>query len=105
MIGQTISHYHILRKLGAGAMSVVYVAEDIVLKREVAFKVLTAERDKHHFHQRMLREARAISSMNHRNIATIHEYGETSEGLPYIVMELVDGKTLSELISSGALTL
>jgi serine/threonine protein kinase len=105
MIGQTISHYRILKKLGDGAMSVVYVAEDLILKRQVAFKVLTAEHDKRHFHQRMLREARAVSSLNHRNIATIHEYGETSGGLPYIVMELVDGQTLSELISSGTLTL
>src|ERR1051325_6494680 len=105
MIGQTISHYRILRKLGAGAMSIVYVAEDVVLKRQVALKVLIAERNNQHFHQRMLREARAISSLNHRNIATIHEYGETSDGIPYIVMELVDGQTLSELISGGSLTL
>lgn len=105
MIGQTVSHYRILSKLGEGAMSVVYMAEDTLLGRRVAFKVLSAKPHARNFRARMLREARAISSVNHRHIATIHEYGETLEGQPYIVMELVDGPTLGNLIRDGALTL
>jgi tetratricopeptide (TPR) repeat protein/tRNA A-37 threonylcarbamoyl transferase component Bud32 len=105
MIGQTVSHYRILSKLGEGAMSIVYMAEDTLLGRRVAFKVLSPKPHVRNFRARMLREARAISSVNHRHIATIYEYGETPEGQPYIVMELVDGPTLGELIRDGALTL
>lgn len=105
MIGQTVSHYRILSQLGEGAMSVVYVAEDVRLGRQVAIKVLTERLNLPQFRDRMLQEARTISSLNHVNIATIHEYGETSEGQPYIVMELVKGATLEELQRSGTLTL
>jgi len=105
MIGRTISHYRILSELGRGAMSVVYVAEDIRLGRQVAFKVLTDKLDYPQFRARMLREARIISSVNHPRIATIHKYGETPEGQPYIVMELVKGKTVRELLSGDVLTL
>jgi serine/threonine protein kinase len=104
MIGQTISHYRILNKLGEGAMSVVYVAEDMHLERQVAFKVLSDRLDLPQFRARMLREAKAISSLNHSHIATIYEYGETPKGQPYIVMELVRGQTLVELLQSGTLT-
>jgi serine/threonine protein kinase/TolA-binding protein len=105
MIGQTVSHYRILSKIGEGAMSVVYVAEDSRLGRQVAVKVLTERLNLPQFRDRMLQEARAISSLNHANIATIHEYGETSEGQPYIVMELVKGPTLEELLRGGGLML
>lgn len=105
MIGQTVSHYRILNNLGEGAMSRVYVAEDTLLGRRVALKVLTAEFDKQHFRARMLREAQAVSSLSHPHIATIHEYGETPGGQPFIVMELVKGQTLTELIRTGTLTL
>jgi tetratricopeptide (TPR) repeat protein/tRNA A-37 threonylcarbamoyl transferase component Bud32 len=105
MIGQTVSHYRILGKLGEGAMSAVYMAEDMLLGRRVAFKVLSAKPHARNFRARMLREARAISSVKHKHIATIYEYGETPEGQPYIVMELVDGPTLGELIRDGALTI
>jgi eukaryotic-like serine/threonine-protein kinase len=105
MIGQTISRYRILSKLGEGAMSVVYVAEDISLKRHVAFKVLTDRLSAPQFRARMLREARAISSLSHPCIATVYEYGETPEGRPFIVMELVRGQTLSDLLSRETLTL
>jgi serine/threonine-protein kinase len=105
MIGQAVSHYRILSKLGEGAMSVVYAAEDTLLGRRVAFKVLSEKTEGQRFRARMLREARVISSVNHHHIATIHEYGETKEGHPYIVMELVNGPTLRNLIRDGSLSL
>ena len=106
MIGKTISHYRIVSKLGEGGMGVVYVAEDTVLHRRVAIKTLNAEGPgKQHFRSRFLREARAVSSLSHPHIATIHDYGETEDGQPYIVMELVKGETLSELIAGEALTI
>src|SRR5712691_3894824 len=107
MIGRTISHYRIVEKLGEGGMGVVYVAEDTLLGRRVAIKMLTAARSTpgDQFRSRFLREARAISALSHPHIATIHDYGETDDGQPYIVMELVKGETLSDLMHRGALTL
>lgn len=107
MIGRTISHYRIVEKLGEGGMGVVYVAEDTLLGRRVAIKTLTAARSTpgDQFRSRFLREARAISALSHPHIATIHDYGETDDGQPYIVMELVKGETLSDLMLRGALTL
>jgi serine/threonine protein kinase/Flp pilus assembly protein TadD len=105
MIGQTISHYRIVEKLGAGGMGVVYVAEDTLLQRLVAVKTLLAPRDSPGFRGRFLREARSISKLSHPHIATVYDYGETDDGRPFLVMELVRGETLSELIARGALTL
>jgi serine/threonine protein kinase/Tfp pilus assembly protein PilF len=107
MIGRTISHYRVVEKLGEGGMGVVYVAEDTVLGRRVAIKTLNAggRPDDPHFRVRFLREARAISALSHPHIATIHDYGETDEGQPYIVMELVRGDTLGDLIHKEALTI
>ena len=107
MIGKTISHYRIVEKLGEGGMGVVYIAEDTVLRRRVAIKTLNASRDseQQHFRNRFLREARAVSALSHPHIATIHDYGETNEGQPYIVMELVNGKTLAHLMLSEKLTI
>src|ERR1700730_9695004 len=106
MIGQTISHYRILSQLGEGGMGVVYVAEDTLLGRQVAIKTLSdGGLGRQHFRTRFLREARAVSALSHANIATIHEYGETDDGQPYIVMELVKGQTLADLISENKLTL
>lgn len=105
MIGQTVSHYRILSKLGEGGMGVVYVAEDTLLRRRVAFKSLhvSAEPGQRHFRARFLREARAVSALSHPHIAAVHDYGETEEGSPYIVMELVEGQNLSDLLrQSGA---
>jgi len=107
MIGKTISHYRIVEKLGEGGMGVVYIAEDTVLGRRVAIKTLTIKpgQNEHHFRTRFLREARAVSALSHPNIATIHDYGETKRGQPYIVMELVKGQTLGDVMSSGSMTI
>ncbi|MEK6333715.1 MAG: tetratricopeptide repeat protein [Acidobacteriota bacterium] len=106
MIGQTISHYRIVEKLGEGGMGTVYVAEDTLLGRRVAIKTLNAGHSEKgaHFRSRFLREARSVSALSHPHIATIHDYGE-SDGQPYIVMELVKGETLGELMLNGRLTI
>ncbi|HEX8921652.1 MAG TPA: tetratricopeptide repeat protein [Pyrinomonadaceae bacterium] len=106
MIGQIVSHYRILDKLGEGGMGVVYVAEDMHLGRQVAIKFLSSSNsDTHHFKARFLREARAVSQLSHPHIAMIYDYGETAEGFPFIVMERVKGKPLSELLYANDLTL
>jgi serine/threonine protein kinase len=106
MIGQTISHYRVVSKLGQGGMGVVYVAEDTLLGRQVAIKtIVDASSDRPRYRSRFLREARAVSTLSHPNIATIYDFGETSDGLPYIVMELIRGETLSDLILHSKLSL
>jgi serine/threonine protein kinase/Tfp pilus assembly protein PilF len=99
MIGQTVSHYRILEKLGEGGMGSVYLAEDLHLARRVAIKFLTST--DHHYRARFIREARAVSALNHPNIAMVHDYGETGGGQPFIVMEYVKGKSLSDLLDEG----
>ena len=107
MIGQTFSHYRIIERLGEGGMGVVYLAEDTVLGRRVAIKTLTdaSGPGNQHFRTRFLREARAVSALSHPHIATIHDYGETPEGHPYIVMEFVKGENLAELMLKETLTI
>lgn len=85
-------------------MGIVYLAEDTHLGRRVAVKFLSATHN-HNYRARFLREARAVSNLSHPNIAILHDYGETDEGQPFIVMEYVKGKTLSDLLNESGLTL
>ena len=103
MLGELLGPYRIVSKAGEGGMGVVYRARDEVLQRDVAIKVLSsrsvAEKSAREF---LLEEARAASALSHPNICTIHQVGEI-RGELYIVMELIEGKPLSELIAKGGL--
>ena len=103
--GSHLGNYEILEPLGAGGMGIVYRARDTKLKRDVAIKVLleAVAQDEERM-KRFEREAQLLAALNHKNIATL--YGlEESNGQPFLVMELVDGETLAERMSSGALSL
>jgi len=104
MIGETISHYRILEKLGQGGMGEVYRAEDTKLKRVVAIKILPAGLAlDEEARRRFLREAQTASALQHENICAIHEIGETPDGRMFICMDCYDGVTLKERIAGGPL--
>ena len=104
MIGQTLGHYRILEKVAAGGMGVVYRARDEQLERDVAVKVLpsgtlTDEAARRHFRK----EATSLAKLNHPHIETVYDFG-TQDGVDFLVMEYVPGKTLAERLSGGALS-
>src|ERR1022692_782286 len=104
MVGETVSHYRIVSRLGSGGMGVVYLAEDTHLARQVAIKFSTAAPEDGQYRARFLREARAASALNHPHIARIYDYGETAAGQPFIVMELVTGEDLARLLHRGGMS-
>src|SRR5579863_3948800 len=103
MIGKTLGHYQIIETLGQGGMGVVYKARDTRLDRFAALKVLPPEKlanlDRK---RRFIQEAKSASALNHPNIVTIYEIGN-EDGIDFIAMELIDGRTLDQLVPRGGL--
>jgi eukaryotic-like serine/threonine-protein kinase len=103
MVGETLSHYRVIRSVGRGGMGEVYEAEDLRLGRHVALKVVSASfKQSPNAYQRLEREARAASSLNHPHICTIYDLFE-HDGQPVIVMELLEGRSLAELMRAGTI--
>jgi len=103
VVGQTLGHYRIAEKIGAGGMGEVYRVHDEHLDREVAIKVLTpGTLSDEHSRKRFRKEALALSKLNHPNVATIHDF-DSQQGVDFLVMEYIPGITLSEKVAAGAL--
>ncbi len=104
MIGQTISHYKILEKLGEGGMGVVYKAHDTKLDRDVALKFLPADLTKDpEAKDRFIHEAKATSALQHTNICTVHDIDQTADEQLFIIMDFYEGETLKKQIEKGPL--
>src|SRR6266853_783053 len=102
MIGQTVSHFEILERIGQGGMGVVDKARDLKLDRLVALKFLTMPLGADDAaRQRFAREAKTASALDHSNICTIYEIGEAEDGRTFIAMAFCDGETLAQRISRG----
>ena len=104
MVGQSIAHYRILKKIGAGGMGEVFLAEDTKLERRVAIKILLTAQPSPAQVARFQREARAAAALNHPNIVSVHELGQDGH-TPYVVMEWLEGRTLREELDEGPLSL
>jgi serine/threonine protein kinase len=105
MIGTTLSHYKIISKLGQGGQGEVYLAEDSRLDRKVALKILPEHlSERADSRERFEREARAVSSLNHPHICTLHDIGE-QDGIHFLVMEHLEGESLADRLEKGALSL
>src|SRR6266852_6662816 len=104
MIGKTVGHYHITAKLGAGGMGEVFLAEDTRLDRKAAIKFLPTDLagDPGRRH-RFLTEAKAASALNHPHVCVVYDVGETEDGLPFIAMEFVEGRSLDAPVKQGPL--
>src|SRR5437867_4002110 len=103
MVGQTLGHYRILGKIGAGGMGEVYRARDLHLERDVAVKVLPAGILADEVaRKRFRKEALALSQLNHPNIATVHDF-DTEDGRDFLVLEFIPGEALSDRLRKGPL--
>jgi TOMM system kinase/cyclase fusion protein len=108
LIGSTLSHYRLVERLGGGGMGVVYKAWDLTLERFAAVKLLAVRAggdDDDAFKRRFLREARAASSLDHPNLCTVYEAGESADGRLFIAMALCDGEPLDRVLRGGRLPL
>ena len=104
MVGRTLGHYRILERIGSGGMGEVYLAEDRILNRRIALKVLPSELHSDTRRARLEREARALAALNHPNIVTFYSV-EDALGVPFITMELVEGATLTNVLPPEGLAL
>src|SRR5262245_13260105 len=102
MIGETVGHFRIVRRIGEGGMGHVYLADDLRLDRQVALKVLAHNSPSPEQIARFEREAKAAAALNHPNILSIHDYG-VHASMPYVVMELLEGRNLRQVLRDGPL--